>query len=335
MHGSISKIITIKTRSVTTDLYRSVGWKLLSVGLFMLMNSLIKAVSPTIPTGEIILSRSLFGLIPIIILIYTTGEKSGDSPRLYGWAVLRTTHPWLHLRRCFFGVIGMYCGFLALRFLPLADAMVLQFTAPILTGILAVPLLGELFNRKRFIAVAVGFIGTIFIIFPWGWGVSWSPTTLDSWGIVFGLGWGISTSLAMISIAKMNSTEPGMRIVAYFMLAGTLVGLVSLVFDAVVPTPRELIFLLAIGVCGGLAQLFMTYAYLRAPASVIMPLDYLSLVLAMGIGLVFFNEIPTFATVLGSLLVSLSGVFIVLNTAGMQIKGVKNLNLRGFWLKKP
>ncbi|MCX8502240.1 MAG: DMT family transporter [Alphaproteobacteria bacterium] len=302
----------------------------MSVALFMVMNSLIKIVSTTIPTGEIVLSRSFFGLLPILILIFVKGETLADQTQLKGWAVLRTERPWLHLRRGFFGITSMFAGFMALKLLPLADAMVLQFTAPILTGILAVPLLGEVFNKNRFVAVGIGFIGTVLILLPW----SPNAGALDGWGLVFGLGWGIGTSLAMIAIGRMNATEPGMRIVAYFMGFGVVTGLGSLFFAAVVPTGRELLILIAIGVSGGLAQLFMTYAYLKAPASVIMPLDYFSLIIAMGIGLVVFNEVPTVATILGSILVAGSGVFIVLNTAGMQVKGVRNWRATGWWTKK-
>ena len=94
--------------------------------------------------------------------------------------------------------------------------------------------------------------------------------------------------------------------------------LLTMPFHFVMPDAHDALILLGVGVIGGLAQICMTEAYHRAPASMVAPLGYTSLIWAAIIDMIMFDKIPTLTTCLGALLIAGSGVFVV--TMGGTVK---------------
>ena len=77
------------------------------------------------------------------------------------------------------------------------------------------------------------------------------------------------------------------------------------------PNSKEWMLLILLGGCGTLGQLFLTKAYLLAPASRIAPFTYSSILFAAIIGFVFWGEIITLLTVTGALLIIVAGIIIL------------------------
>ncbi len=69
--------------------------------------------------------------------------------------------------------------------------------------------------------------------------------------------------------------------------------------------------LVAIGVIGGLSHIFLTESYRYAPASVVAPFDYVTLLWAFLFGYVLFGEIPTLYVYVGAAIVAASGLFVI------------------------
>jgi Predicted membrane protein len=76
------------------------------------------------------------------------------------------------------------------------------------------------------------------------------------------------------------------------------------------PTLIDFILLCMIGLLGGIANLLLGQSYKLSEVSLVTPLKYLSLVFAIVFGYFIWNEIPSFKTLLGSLLVVLSSLII-------------------------
>src|SRR5262245_58119476 len=159
----------------------------------------------------------------------------------------------------------MICLFLAYAYMPLAVAMAISTSGPIFLTALSVPLLGERVGWRRWAAVLAGFIGILIITRP-GSGVFGIAAFLPLTGAFF-------YAIAMVQIRKLSSTEPPANIVFYFTIVSTLLGAASLPWQWVTPTPLTLVYLVSIGLVGGIAQMVMTHAFRLAPVSVVGPLD--------------------------------------------------------------
>ena len=271
----------------------------LAVVIFTGMDAVIKGVSDTFPTGEVVFFRNLFAFAPILAFMLWQGRL-----------VLRTRHALGHLMRGLFGVSAMYCFFLSYKLLPLSDAIALGLSGPIFLTVLSIPFLGEHVGVRRWSACIVGFIGVLIMTRP-GAGVWQLEAAVPLLGAVF-------YALAMISIRKLTGTEGSGSIVFYFTLFATLAGLATAPlgqFDPelawVWPSPREWLIVAAIGLMGGSAQILMTIAYRSAPVSVVAPFDYMALVYGFILGFMFFAEIPDAYLIVGGATVVASGIYIV------------------------
>ncbi len=282
---------------------RSVGLKVVSTGLFAVMGALIKWLGPDYPTGQIVFVRSLFALIPVLLLVRAAG----------GWSVLRTARPWSHLGRSLAGVTAMFCRFTSLTLIPLATATAITFAAPLITTALAAWLLGETVRRYRWTAVTVGFLGVLLMLQPAVVRGLTAGAMDDAYvfGAAAALLGAVFMAIAMIQIRHMTATEPGISIVFYFSATCTVVGAATLPFAAVMPDLLDGAAMVAIGVVGGLAQVTLTASYRNAGASLIAPFEYTALLWAFLIGYVVFGEVPEPVVLAGAAVVVAAGVFIL------------------------
>jgi drug/metabolite transporter (DMT)-like permease len=283
----------------------AVAYKIASTGLFTVMGALIKSLGDAYPTNQIVFVRSLFALIPVLIMVQAAG----------GWRVLITAYPWSHLGRSLAGLTAMTCLFAALALIPLATATAIAYAAPLFTTALAALLLGERVRRYRWAAVVVGFFGVLVMLAPAG--LTLADTGLAGGGDRYALGAGLALAgaifmaLAMVQIRRLTGFEPSIRIVFYFTAIGTVAAGLTLPVNAVLPTWPDAAVMLAIGVTGGLAQLTLTASYRGAPASVIAPFDYTSMLWALVLGYVLFAEVPQPLVLIGAGVVIAAGLFIL------------------------
>ena len=271
----------------------------LAVVVFTGVDAVIKGVSETFPTGELVFFRNLFAFAPILGFMVWQGGVS-----------LRTRHLGGHLMRGLFGVSAMYCYFLSYKLLPLSDAIALGLSGPIFLTIMSIPFLGEQVGVRRWSACIVGFIGVLIMTRP-GAGVWQAEALVPLLGAVF-------YAFAMISIRRLTGTESSGTIVFYFTLFATLAGLTTAPLGAfdpelawVWPSSTEWLIVLSIGLMGGSAQILLTIAYRCAPVSVVAPFDYMALVYGFMLGFIFFAEIPDAYLIVGGATVVASGIYIV------------------------
>jgi drug/metabolite transporter (DMT)-like permease len=276
-----------------------IGLVNLAVIVFTGMDAVIKGVSQTFPTGELVFFRNLFAFGPILGFMIWQGGVS-----------LRTRHLGGHLMRGLSGVAAMYCFFLSYRLLPLSDAIALGLSGPIFLTILSVPFLGEHVGIRRWSACIVGFVGVLIMTRP-GAAVWDMAALVPLLGAVF-------YAFAMISIRRLTGTEASGTIVFYFTLFATFAGLATAPLGAfdpafawIWPSLGEWLIVAAIGLMGGCAQILLTIAYRCAPVSVVAPFDYMALVYGFILGFIFFAEIPDAYLLVGGATVVASGIYIV------------------------
>lgn len=283
--------------------FRGIALKLISVLLFAIMASCIKAASSHVPPGQAVFFRSFFALPVIVFWLVSRGELGTG---------LKVTNPMGHFWRGFIGTSAMVLGFAGLGLLPFPEVTAIGFVSPLLTVIFAAMLLGEQVRLFRLSAVALGLVGVMIVLYPrlsiFAGGDPYSATTFGAFLI---LGSAAFRALAQIHIRKLVQTDQTSAIVFYFSLTATCLSLLTVPFGWVVPTSLEVALLVTAGLVGGVAQIFLTSAYRFAPASTVAPFDYASLLFAILIGHFIFSEIPTGYTLAGSALIIAAGVLII------------------------
>ncbi|MCA3721914.1 MAG: DMT family transporter [Phenylobacterium sp.] len=274
--------------------------RVLAMALMALLAAVVKFCAERgVPVLEIIFFRNAFAFIPVLLYIWKTT----------GFGVLRTRRPGAHLVRSTVGLTGMVCGFTAVSLLPLTQSTAISFSAPLFMVALSALILKEPVGVHRWMAVAVGFIGVLIMIHP-------DPRQFVGAGVLFAIAAAVGSAGAMIAIREISRTEPGPTIVFYFTLAGTVLGLMSLPFGWVLPSPGTLALLVGAGLIGGTGQLLLTEAIRRAPVAVVAPFDYTQLLWAGLIGFLIWGETPAVLTLVGAIVVAASSSYILWREIG-------------------
>ena len=262
-----------------------------SVTCFAVMDLCIKWLN-YYPFGEVFFARFFFGLIPIFLII----------PKDKWSNFYKTTRPGLHAFRATCGTIAFICIFFGLRQLPLADVVSLTFGGPIFVTIASIIFLSEKVGIKRWSAVFLGFIGMILIVQPAFTELNYYYLSPILFCIFFA---GVA-----ISVRALSKTEPNYRIAFYFTLLSMLCGLVTLPFGWLIPTFKDILIFITLGISGSVANLLLTQSYRLAEASLVTPIKYLSLVFAIIFGFFIWSEVPKVLTLLGAGLVIISSLVI-------------------------
>ena len=266
-----------------------VVYMIMSVLFFSFMDILIK-ITDEYAVGQVMFFRAVFGLIPIFFLI--------PKNRLRDF--YKTKHFGLHFYRSFFGAIAMAAIFIGLRNLQLAEVTSLAFSGPIWVVIFSMIFLSEKIRTKRWVAVGLGFIGVLIISKPGFNNLNYYYI----FPIIFCIGFaGVSILIRKLTLAG----ETVWLIAFYFSVASGLGGLATFPLgDWIMPTKYDLVLLILVGLLGGIANLTLTQSYKLAEVTLTTPLKYLSLVFAIIFGFYFFNEVPSFNTLLGAGLIVIS-----------------------------
>ena len=266
---------------------------IVSVLFFSLMDILIK-ITDEYDVGQTMFFRAFFGLIPIYFLILK--EKITDF--------YKTKNFKLHFYRSFFGAIAMAAIFIGLRNLQLAEVTALAFSAPLWVVVFSMFFLSETIRLKRWIAVGLGFVGTIIISKP---GFD-NLNIYYIYPIIFCIGFaGVSILIRKLTLVG----EPVWLIAFYFSLFSGLGGLITLPLGRwIMPNPYDFVLLILIGLLGSVANLLLTQSYKLAEVTLTTPLKYLSLVFAIIFGFYFFKEVPTIYTLSGAGLIVVSSAII-------------------------
>ena len=290
---------------------RGILFKLVSVLVFIVMQSLIKAAQ--VPAGEAVFFRSAFAIPVIVVWLTMQGQLSTG---------FRAIQPMGHIWRGLMGTIAMGLGFAGLTYLPLPEVTAIGYASPLMVVILAAMFLGEEVRLFRLAAVALGLLGVMIVLSP-RLSVGVGAGTREAFGVTVVLGGAMFTALAQVFVRKLVLTETTSSIVFYFSVTSTLLSLFTIPFGWVWPTGTQAALLVTCGVLGGIGQIFLTRSYREADASLIAPFDYASMIFSLGIGLFIFGEVPTLTMMSGAALIILAGILIILRERHLGLERAK------------
>lgn len=274
------------------NLLRGAALMLTACLLFAITSAIIKHVAATLPNEMVVFFRSFFGLLALAPWFLRHGPRYYATQRLGA-----------HLVRALSGLTAMYCYFYAIGHMPLAEAVLLNYTAPLFIPLAALLWVGEPIRHRLWWPIGIGLAGVTFILKP---GLSLlAPVAL------VGLASGLFSAMAMAGIRKLTDTEPATRVVFYFSLTSTLVSAVPLAWRWQTP-PADLWFpLFLIGALSTAAQTLMTRGYASAPAASVGPFLYAIVVFAGLFGWMLWDEIPDGLSLAGTALVVVAGILTI------------------------
>jgi drug/metabolite transporter (DMT)-like permease len=267
--------------------------------LFAMMNGAIRLLGDGIYAGgaegmhpfQIAFFRNVFALTIMLPWLARNGR-----------VVLRTDRLKVHFWRAGIGLIAMLSWFSAVAYLPLAEAVALNFTVPLFATAGAAIFLGEVVRARRWTATAVGFLGVLIILRP---GITeFTPLmTLPVIAACF-------MACSMLIVKSLSGTEAPASVVLYMNLLLTPLSLGPALFVWRAPTLAELGLGAFIGLCAVVAHISFTRGFARADASAMMPFDYARLPFVAAVGFVLFGEMPDVWTWVGAAVIAGAAIYI-------------------------
>lgn len=228
--------------------------------------------------------RGLFGLLVLVPFL----------PWRQPWQ-LQSARPWVQVLRAMTGLAAACLFFLALRYVPLAEATAIGFLSPAVGALLAWPVLGEKPNRWQVMALVVGFCGVLVVLQPdagamhaWAW----------PWALVIVAGIGFYSSSVVISRFVGRHDSPMVTVVWTHALMLVVAGTIALwVWEPL--TPWQWLVSAISGALGVAGQFLLVSAVRHAPIATLTPFEYTALLFAIGYGWLLFDELPGLGMFLG------------------------------------
>ena len=242
-----------------------------------------KLATQTVPPGEVSLARFVVQFALLLPVIIWRGSASNLTMHALGF----------HMLRGLLMGIGTVCFITAVKHMPVADAISIFFVEPMILTILGGMILGEQVGWRRYLACLIGFVGAMIVIRP-------SFEELG-WVALLPLGTAFAFVFYLLLTRHLAQREDPFAMQAFAGLFGGLfVGLAlwigagtgSTVFDPVWPDLRGWMYMLGVGVMATISHLFLVFAFRKAPASVLAPLQYLEIVAATVFGYLVFSDFP-------------------------------------------
>ncbi len=273
--------------------HTSLGALLMSLSMlgFAAMDAMSKFLVTDYPIVQTLWIRYLVYAVFAIMVTRKAGVRRMAISR----------RPWLQAARSLLAVIEGAIFVLAFAFLPLAETHAIAATSPLIVIALSAPLLRERVGLHRWLAVGAGFIGVLLIIRPGFEALTW-PLALPLLGAFL---WGLYQIMVRMC-ARDDAPETTLLWSAFIGLAA-----ISVVAPFYWRTPDLLAatLMFGIGVLGALSHFALIKALDFAEASAVQPYGYTLLVWAAVLGALVFGDIPAIWTVIGGVVVVLSGLY--------------------------
>ena len=280
-------------RSVTArDIRIGIVLMLCGTALFGCGESVVKLLTRHYDTMQIVWGRYVFHAVVFLAIFARTGIV----------AQMRTARPWLQLSRSAILLTGTLLFFGALRYLALADAVAINFFAPLLVTAFSIPMLKEQVGIRRWIAILVGFAGVMVIIRP-GLGVM-------HWAAILPLGTAVCYALYQVLTRMAGRTDHARTSLFWSAAVGTVVMSAIVPFGWTTPDALGWAMMAATGCLFGLGHYLLIKGLERAPASVLSPFIYSQLIWAVTLGFFVFGDFPDGFSILGALIVTGSGLYV-------------------------
>ena len=268
--------------------------------LFDVMGAIVKYLVRTYPAEELSVLRNLFGTIPAVLILLASKDwhAAGRPIIIRQWK--------LGLGRGLFITFAQICFYTSLGHLEFATATTIGFSTPLFITALAWPVLGERVGIWRWLAVLIGFAGIVWVMRP--------GSDVFSYYALLPLAAALGYATATILVRKFDTDVPSPTINLYTTV-GALLGsaIILLISGRFLPiaSAADWLWILAMGLCGGLAVIGLVSAYRLTQPSNLAPFEYFGIFYSFILGWAIFGETPFGRLFPGVLLIIGGGLLIV------------------------
>ena len=273
----------------------SLRFMLLSAFSFALMTACVKLVSThNIPVFEIVAAR---GLVSLIISYVDIKRK-----KIPIWGNNKV----LLIARGVVGTLALLCVYYAVTTLPLVEATLLQYLYPVFTAILAFLFLKERIQRSTLICILLCLLGLFAMVKP---NLSLNSEVVLPWFSVFiALLGALGSGTAYVIVKRLSKCEDSSVIIFYFPLIALPLSIILLGDNFVMPDTEALILLLFVGIFTQMGQVGLTKAMQSEVAAKVSAFSYVQIIFSTILGVIIFNEVPSFWTLIGGILIILGAL---------------------------
>lgn len=207
----------------------------------------------------------------------------------------------LHLQRSTVATFMALTFFYALTKLPIAEAIAISFVAPLIALYLARIMLGETIRQQAILASILGFAGTLVIIAGKIGQADFDRDT--ALGLVAILSSAMLYAYSFILIRRQSQVAGPAEIATFHSGVSVLILGLAIPFLFEMPETAVLRDLGAAAVLTVIGAMGLAWAYARAEAQVLVPLEYSGFLWASLFGWLFFAEPLTMPTTIGTAII--------------------------------
>ena len=261
---------------------KAIKYMLISTLAFACMNVIVKYLE-YVSAYQIVFFRSASSLF------FTFGFLLKNKIPILG------NNKKLLITRGVVGVTSMTLFFMSTKYLSIGTAVSLRYLAPIFAGIFAVIFMKERIWPLQWLFFIMAFLGVVIL--------KGLDTELNTYGLLLVLLASVTSGLVYIIISKIGKGDHPVVVVNYFMIIATLTGGILSINNWVNPKGIEWLLLFSLGVFGYYGQVYMTKAFQTGKTNQVAPVKYVEVIFTVILGLLLFNEIYSFWSLLGIALI--------------------------------
>ena len=258
-------------REAARNNIRGAAWMCGTVLCFVAMAVAGRQLSGRMDTAQIMLLRSLVGLVLIAPFAFVSGR-------------VLTRRPFLHLTRNGVHFVGQFAWFYGIAALTLVDVTALNATTPVWATLMAMAFLGERAGFRRWAVIALGFAGVMVVLRPHAIPVSGAALVC----LVGAAGYAGANVLSK----TLMRTDTPVQVVFYMMLIQAPMSALILWDGWVAPVEGDVFWIGLVGAGGVLAHFTMNRAIQLAEISVAIPVTFVQLPLMSAVGFLLYLEVP-------------------------------------------
>ena len=271
---------------------KAITFNLLAWVMLPIMDGFAKYLSSDLPVLQITWARYFFTVaftFPIMFFFYRNQLKWSEKPKL-------------QFLRGLILLTANICFFYSISVISLAKALTLAFVAPLIVTAFSPIFLSEKVGLRRWLAVIIGFIGSLVVIRP-----GFVEMNLAS---LAALGTGVMYGFYLIITRKLSTSDNPLLTLLLTGVVGAIIISIVMPFVWVKPTLNEWFMMAAIGIFACVGHLFLILSLKYADASKLAPFSYFEIITNIIIGYYFFSDFPDYWTFLGLFIIVISGTYI-------------------------
>ena len=230
--------------------------------------------------------RSTIGMLMLWPLVHAAG----------GLRAMRTARLRQHVLRNTVHYAAQYGWMAALLLIPLAQVVAIEFTMPIWSALLAVAFLGERMNTAKALAILLGLAGVWVIVRP-------DPAAGLNPGQLIALVAAVGFAVSVVLVKSLTRTDAAVVVSFWMLVVQSLIGLVPALLLWRWPSLVAWGWVLVVAFCGTYSHYCFARAMQHAPATVVVPMDFLRVPLSAAAGWLVYQERVDLYTVAGVVLI--------------------------------